>query len=87
MGASLPAPEIAASPICIGRLANAESNIHGRLKQLEIVNGAIAPARLNPNINLTPLIESELGEQIKILEWAVWSIYSANSFNRYSDDQ
>ena len=75
------------TPICIGRLVNAEFNIHGRLKQLEIANGAIALARLNPNINLTPLIESELGEQIQILEWADWSIYSANSSNRYSDDQ
>ena len=53
--------------------ANAKSNLHGQLKQLEIADGAIAPVRLDPNVNLTPLIESEFGGQIQILEWASWS--------------
>lgn len=72
-GTSLPAPNIAVSHEFVQLdWASVEPNLHGRLIQLEVADGSIAPVRLNPNVNLTPLIESELGGKIQILEWAGW---------------
>ena len=72
-GASLPAPDI---PVAYEFVqvdwVSADPTLHGQLRQLEVANGSIAPVRLNPNVNLTPLIESEFGGQIQILEWAGW---------------
>ncbi len=72
-GAERPAPEIAA-PYEFIQLdwADADPNVHGVLDQLTVDGGSIQPKRLDPDINLTPLIESELGGEILILEWAGW---------------
>ena len=77
-GASLPAPDIPVSHDFVQLdWVSAKPNLHGQLSQLEVAKGSIAPVRLNPNVNLTPLIESEFGGQIQILEWAGWSYRKA----------
>ena len=64
-GAERPAPEIAA-PYEFIQLdwADADPNVHGVLDQLTVDGGSIQPKRLDPDINLTPLIE---------VSWAVRS--------------
>ncbi len=72
-GTSLPAPDIPVSHEFVQLdWVSVEPTLHGELRQLDVANGSIAPVRLNPNVNLTPLIESEFGGQIQILEWAGW---------------
>ena len=51
---------------------DADPASHGALDQLQVAGGSVAPMRLDPTVNLTPLIESEFGGKISILEWAGW---------------
>ncbi len=80
-GESLPPPKIDA-PYEFVQLdwAAADPDLHGTLDQLEIANGSVAPKRLDPDINLTPLIESDFGGEILVLEWAGWK-------NRETEDE
>ena len=72
-GANQPAPELDV-PYEFVQLdwADADPNLHGAFDQLAVDNGSVAPQRLDPDVNLTPLIDSELGGEIRILQWAGW---------------
>ena len=72
-GADLPAPELGA-PYEFVQLdwAAVDANLHGAFEQLALDSGSVAPQRLDPDVNLTPLIDSELGGEIRILQWAGW---------------
>ena len=72
-GAGQPAPELdAAYEFVQLNWGDSDPNIHGVLDQLAVDSGSIAPLQLDPTVNLTPLIYSELGGAIKILQWAGW---------------
>ncbi|MDE0963425.1 MAG: hypothetical protein OSB73_09870 [Candidatus Latescibacteria bacterium] len=74
-GANLPAPALDA-PYEFVQLdwADTDPNLHGTLDQLAVDNGSVAPLQLDPDVNLTPLIDNELGGQIRILQWAGWKM-------------
>ncbi len=86
-GANLPAPELDV-PYEFVQLdwADADPNFHGEIDQLAVNTDFITPQRLDPGTNLTPLIEGELGGEIRILEWTGWQVRQVEDVAVFDQD-
>ena len=68
-GADLPPPELDESfEFVQWSWDEVDENQHGRTEVLAVTPDFITPQKLNPEVNLTPLLE-ELGGQVLVLDW------------------